>query len=72
MNVRFGEPPAGGFALTGTPGEMLAALRRYEAIGIEEMAFSFGETDAERVRDAMERFDRDVLDAFRAGPVGSR
>jgi hypothetical protein len=33
--------------------------------GATEIVLAFGQTDAERVRDDMERFDRDVLAAFR-------
>jgi probable F420-dependent oxidoreductase len=65
VNVRFGERPASGYAITGTPDQMLAEVRAYERLGLEELAFAFGETDAERVRDAMERFEREVLSALR-------
>jgi alkanesulfonate monooxygenase SsuD/methylene tetrahydromethanopterin reductase-like flavin-dependent oxidoreductase (luciferase family) len=65
VNVRFGAPPASGYAITGTPDEMLAEVRAYEALGVEELAFSFGETDAELARASIERFDRDVLAALR-------
>jgi probable F420-dependent oxidoreductase len=65
VSVRFGEREASGFALGGTPDEMVADLRDYADLGVEEMAFSFGETDAERARDAIERFDREVLASFR-------
>jgi probable F420-dependent oxidoreductase len=66
VNVRFDEPaPASGFALAGSPDEMLANLRRYADLGLEELAFSFGETDAERARNAIERFDSEVLAGLR-------
>lgn len=65
VNVRFGTPPATGYAIAGSPAEMLAEVRKYESLGVEELAYSFGETDAERVRDAIERFDREVLAALR-------
>jgi probable F420-dependent oxidoreductase len=65
VNVRFGEPPASGFALVGSPDEMLADVRRYVDLGLDELAFSFGETDAERARNAIERFDSEVLAGLR-------
>jgi probable F420-dependent oxidoreductase len=65
VNVRWSAPPASGYAITGTPEEMLAEVRAYDALGIEELSFSFGETDAERARNAIERFDREVLAALR-------
>jgi probable F420-dependent oxidoreductase len=65
VSVRFGAPPASGYAITGTPSAMVEAVRAYEALGVEELAFSFGETDAERARNAIERFDRDVFAALR-------
>jgi probable F420-dependent oxidoreductase len=64
VNVRFGEPPASGYVVAGTPEEMLAEVRAYRELGVEELAFSFGETDAEKARNAIERFDREVLAAL--------
>ena len=65
VNVRFGARPPSGYVVAGTPDEMLAELRAYDELGVSELAFSFGETDAERARDAIERFDRDVLAGLR-------
>ena len=65
VNVRFAERPASGYVIAGTPDEMLAEVRAYQDQGIEELAFSFGETDAERARNAIERFDGEVLAALR-------
>jgi probable F420-dependent oxidoreductase len=65
VGVRFGPPPASGYAVAGTPPEMLAELRAYADLGVTELAFAFGETDAERVRNAMERFDREILAGLR-------
>jgi probable F420-dependent oxidoreductase len=65
VSVRFGDAPGSGYAITGTPQAMLETVRAYEALGVEELAFSFGETDAERARTAIERFDREVLAAVR-------
>jgi hypothetical protein len=65
VGVRFDGAPASGFALSGSPDAMLADLDAYRDLGVEELAFAFGETDAERARNAIERFDRDVLSALR-------
>jgi probable F420-dependent oxidoreductase len=64
VNVRFGERPASGYAIVGSPEEMLSELRAYRDLGVAEMAYSFGETDAERARNAIERFDREILSAL--------
>ena len=65
VNVRFVERPAPRNVLAGSPAEMLVDLRAYQDLGVDEIAFSFGETDAERARNAIERFDREVLSALR-------
>ena len=65
VSVRFDERPPSGYAVVGSPDEMLAEVRAFADLGVEELAFSFGETDAERARNAIERFDRDVLAALR-------
>ena len=64
VGVRFDGAPASGFALTGSPDEMRAGVRAFRDLGVEELAFSFAETDAERARNAIERFDRDVISAL--------
>jgi probable F420-dependent oxidoreductase len=65
VNVRFEQPPASGYALVGSPDEMQAELRKFADLGLVELAFSFGETDAERARNAIERFDAEVLAGLR-------
>ena len=65
VGVRFDEAPSAGPALTGSPDDMIARVRAFKELGLQELAFSFGQTDAERARNAIERFDRDVLAAFR-------
>jgi 2-iminoacetate synthase ThiH len=62
--VRFIDRPAPPNVLAGSPEEMRAELRAYEKLGVDEIAFSFGETDAERARNAIERFNREVLSAL--------
>ena len=65
VNVRFSGTPPTAYGITGSPDDMIREVRAFEAIGVEELVFGFGETDAERVRNAMERFDREVLAAIR-------
>ncbi len=65
VNVRFSGTPPTAYGITGSPDDMIRDVRAFEAIGMEEVVYGFGETDAERVRTAMERFDREVLAAIR-------
>ena len=63
--VAFGSHESPFFMLTGEPDEMVATIREYEALGVSHLAVDFAETDPERCRDLMERFDREVIAAFR-------
>lgn len=66
VNVRFGGPAApGSYLIRGDPEAMLGELRAFEALGVAELVCAFGETDPERVVEAMTRFDREVVAAFR-------
>lgn len=65
VRVAFGEHKAAYYMLTGNPEEMVAELRAFERIGVSHVAVDFAETDAERGRDLIEQFDREVVAAFR-------
>ncbi len=65
VSVRFAGPKPALYCLCGTPDEMLSEVRAFEAGGVDDLSFSVGQTDAERVRNDMERLDREVLAAFR-------
>ena len=65
VSVAFDGPPKAGYALQGTPEQMLAEIRAFEAEGVTELGFAFGTTDPEAVAQRMTRFDRDVLAALR-------
>lgn len=65
VSVRFTGDVPGPYGLGGTPDDMLREVRAFEAAGVTELAVAFGQTDAERVRADMERFDREVLAALR-------
>lgn len=51
--------------LIGTPDQVVAALKEYEAAGVEEMSVSTGSEDPNEVPLTMERFARDIMPAFR-------
>ena len=46
---------------SGTPDEMVAAVRAYADAGTEHLALDFGETDPDAAAKAIERFDREVV-----------
>jgi alkanesulfonate monooxygenase SsuD/methylene tetrahydromethanopterin reductase-like flavin-dependent oxidoreductase (luciferase family) len=54
---------AGGFALFGTAAEVVAGLRRYERLGVDEVAgiFDFGELPAEEVRGSVRELGAEFL-----------
>ena len=53
------------YMLTGEPDEMAADIRAFVDAGVTHFAVDFAETDAEKARDLIERFDREVVAAFR-------
>lgn len=65
VRVAFGDEEAPFYMLKGNPDTMVSELRAFEAVGVNHVAADFAETDAERVRDLLERFDREVASAFR-------
>jgi probable F420-dependent oxidoreductase len=65
VSVRFAGPPPGAYGIVGDPEAMGREVAAFEEAGATELALAFGQTDADRVRDDMERFDRDVMAAFR-------
>jgi probable F420-dependent oxidoreductase len=65
VRVAFGQHETPFYMLTGEPDAMIAELRQFEALGVSHVAVDFAETDAERCRSLMERFDAEVVAAFR-------
>lgn len=65
VSVRFRGAPPGAYGIAGSPRLMIEEVRAFEAVGVSELAVAFGETDAEQVRNDMERFDAEVMAAFR-------
>ena len=64
--VRF-EPRRSGpfYVMTGNPDEMAGDVRAFAEAGVTHLAVDFTETDGEKARDLIERFDREVVAAFR-------
>ncbi len=65
VRVQFGPNEAPFYMLAGTPEQMIVEIRAFEAVGTGHMAFDFAETNPEEAVRLMERFDREVLAAFR-------
>jgi probable F420-dependent oxidoreductase len=65
VSVRFSGPAPGSYGIVGDPEAMQREVRAFVEAGATEIAFAFGQTDAERARNDIERFDRDVMAAFR-------
>jgi probable F420-dependent oxidoreductase len=65
FRVAFDKRETSFFMLSGEPNEMVAGIREFEALGVSHVAVDFAETDAERCRSLMERFDAEVAAAFR-------
>ena len=53
------------YMLAGTPDEMIGELRQFQDLGVSHVAVDFAETDPEKCRALIERFDREVVAAFR-------
>lgn len=65
FRVKFGEHKSPFYMMSGEPDDMIAGLRAFETAGVSHVAVDFAETDADRGRDLVERFDREVAAAFR-------
>lgn len=65
VRVHFGSHESPAYVAAGTPEQMIGELRAFEEVGAEHLAFDFVETDPDRHTALVERFDREVLAAFR-------
>jgi probable F420-dependent oxidoreductase len=65
FRVAFGKHDVPYFVLSGDSDELIAGVRAFQALGVSHVAVDFAETDPERSRDLVERFDREVVAAFR-------
>ena len=61
VTVRFDAPSAAGAILAGDPPAMLAQVRAFAAIGVEELAIGFEPRRPDAFMAAVERFDREVV-----------
>jgi probable F420-dependent oxidoreductase len=58
--VEDGAASGAGYRLSGSPADMLAEVRAFVGLGVEQLVVGFEPRDAERYVAAMERFDREV------------
>ena len=65
VRVAFDAREAPYYMLKGTPDDMIGELRQFAAVGVSHVAVDFAQTDPEKCRSLVERFDREVVAAFR-------
>jgi probable F420-dependent oxidoreductase len=65
VRVAFGAYEEDGYAIAGTPDQMVSELAAWTELGVDHLAFDFVETDAERSVALIERFDGEVLAQLR-------
>jgi alkanesulfonate monooxygenase SsuD/methylene tetrahydromethanopterin reductase-like flavin-dependent oxidoreductase (luciferase family) len=65
VRVAFGRHETPFYQLAGTPDQMIAELRSFEEIGLSHIAVDFAETDPVRSVTLIEKFDAEVVAAFR-------
>lgn len=65
VRVVFGPKEDQWYALSGTSDQMQSEISAWQEIGVGHLAFDFVETDARRSVEMIERFDAEVLSAFR-------
>lgn len=65
VRVQFGPSEQPFYTLSGAPEQMITEIRAFETVGAGHMAFDFAETDPDTCVRLMERFDSEVLVAFR-------
>jgi probable F420-dependent oxidoreductase len=65
VRVAFGSHEAPYYLLAGTPDQMIGELRAFEEVGLGHIAVDFVETDPARSVALIEKFDAEVVSAFR-------
>ncbi len=65
VRVVFGPHESPFYVLAGAPEQMIGEMRMFAAVGVGHMAVDFAETNPEKIVRLMERFDSEVLAAFR-------
>lgn len=65
VRVQFAPNEQPFYMVAGGPEQMIAEIKAFQAVGTGHIAFDFAETNPEALVGLMERFDREVLAAFR-------
>lgn len=65
LRVHFGPAETSFYQLAGTPGQMVGEIRAFAEVGVGHVALDFVETDPARSVALIERFDAEVVAAFR-------
>lgn len=64
--LRFGPQVSAGYTMAGSPDALQEEVRRWAALGLEELGLAFDAIAPDEVVAAAERFDREVVAPFRA------
>jgi probable F420-dependent oxidoreductase len=65
VRVHFGAHESPFYVIAGTPEQMIAEVRAFEEVGVSHLAVDFAETDPQKAVALIERFDSEVVAAFR-------
>ena len=65
VRVAFGSHESPLYIIAGTPEQMIAEVRAFAELGVEQLTFDFGQTDPDRLAALVQRFDSEVLAAVR-------
>jgi probable F420-dependent oxidoreductase len=65
LRVHFGPAETPFYQLAGTPEQMVGEIRSFAEVGVSHIAVDFAETDAARCVALIEKFDGEVVTAFR-------
>ena len=65
VRVQFGPQGNPFYVLAGTPEQMVAEIQAFADVGASHLAVDFAETNTEKAVALIERFDAEVVAAFR-------
>ena len=65
VRVGFGSQESPVYVVAGTPEQMIAEVRGFAELGVEQLTFDFTETNPDRLAQLVQRFDAEVLAAVR-------
>jgi probable F420-dependent oxidoreductase len=65
VRVQYGPHEGPFYVMAGTPEQMIAEARAFEDVGVSHLAVDFAETDPKTAVALIERFDAEVVSAFR-------